>query len=377
MASLREALRSRDTGLKVIIADGEMPARASAARQTGDRATSGCRQAGGSHALLGGSEVCTGDHFLHPPVGLSVADAQAKRRTAAHRPGGARQQRLRRLRLVRRDRAAAQLCPSFAQIDIIRNPTLWDRLPAPLGRPDRPAGWTTCARSRLRPRSDLGEPARASQVLIAALGGEGGGVLSSWMHKAAIASGHFVQGTFIPGVAQRTGATTYYLEVVPGAGHHHGRGGGRPVLALNAVPGEVDLVVASEFMEAGRAIQAGFVTPERTVLIASSARVFTVEEKTAMGDGRFDAERLRQLAQRFARQAVVVDLAATASAVQAPLSAVLLGAIAASGVLPVSADAFPRGHPQRGQGGRGEPARLRGGDQGRGRGRGRCRGGAA
>jgi indolepyruvate ferredoxin oxidoreductase beta subunit len=178
------------------------------------------------------------------------------------------------------------------------------------------------------------------KVLIAALGGEGGGVLSSWMHKAAIASGHFVQGTFIPGVAQRTGATTYYLEVVPGAGHHHGRGGGRPVLALNAVPGEVDLVVASEFMEAGRAIQAGFVTPERTVLIASSARVFTVEEKTAMGDGRFDAGRLRQLAHRFARQAVVADLASTASAVQAPLSAVLLGAIAASGVLPVSADAF-------------------------------------
>jgi indolepyruvate ferredoxin oxidoreductase beta subunit len=178
------------------------------------------------------------------------------------------------------------------------------------------------------------------KVLIAALGGEGGGVLSSWMHKAAIASGHFVQGTFIPGVAQRTGATTYYLEVVPGAGHHHSRGGGRPVLALNAVPGEVDLVVASELLEAGRAIQTGFVTPERTVLIASSARVFTVEEKTAMGDGRFDAERLRQLAHRFARQAVVADLAAVASTAQAPLSAVLLGAIAASGVLPVSADAF-------------------------------------
>ncbi|HWB47400.1 MAG TPA: hypothetical protein VG900_18365, partial [Hyphomicrobiaceae bacterium] len=60
--------------------------------------------------------------------------------------------------------------------------------------------------------------AKPIKVLIAALGGEGGGVLASWLHRAAIASGHFVQGTFIPGVAQRTGATTYYFEIVPQAG---------------------------------------------------------------------------------------------------------------------------------------------------------------
>jgi indolepyruvate ferredoxin oxidoreductase, beta subunit len=99
-------------------------------------------------------------------------------------------------------------------------------------------------------------------------------------------------------------------------------------------------VVASELLEAGRAIQAGFVTPERTTLIASSARVFTVEEKMAMGDGRLDVGRLQQLAQRFAHRAVIADFTRVASAAQAPLSAVLLGAIAAGGVLPVSADAF-------------------------------------
>ena len=59
--------------------------------------------------------------------------------------------------------------------------------------------------------------AKPITLLIAALGGEGGGVLASWLHAAAIAGGHFVQGTSIPGVAQRTGATTYYLEIVPGA----------------------------------------------------------------------------------------------------------------------------------------------------------------
>src|SRR5262245_8408427 len=108
--------------------------------------------------------------------------------------------------------------------------------------------------------------ARPIKLLLAALGGEGGHGLAAWLHDAAIASGHYVQGTFIPGVAQRTGATTYYLEIVPGAAERHRAAVRRPVLALNAAPGEVDVMVASELLEAVRAVQAGFVTPERTTL---------------------------------------------------------------------------------------------------------------
>jgi indolepyruvate ferredoxin oxidoreductase beta subunit len=182
--------------------------------------------------------------------------------------------------------------------------------------------------------------ARHIRLLIAALGGEGGGVLASWLHNAAIAGGHFVQGTYIPGVAQRTGATTYYLELVPGAGERHSSSAARPVLALNAAPGEVDLVVASELLEATRAIGAGFVTPDRTHLIASSARVFTVDEKAAMGDGRLDQARMLDMAKRFSRRATIADFAAVATRAGSPLNAVLLGAIAASGVLPIAADAF-------------------------------------
>ncbi len=182
--------------------------------------------------------------------------------------------------------------------------------------------------------------AKPIKLLIAALGGEGGGVLASWLHSAAIASGHFVQGTSIPGVAQRTGATTYYLEVVPDAGERHRTPGARPVLALNAAPGEVDLVVASELLELTRAIGAGFVTPDRTVLIASSARVFTVDEKAAMGDGRLDQERMLGMAERFSRRAVIADFAAIAAQEKSPLNAVLLGAVAATGVLPIPAEAF-------------------------------------
>jgi indolepyruvate ferredoxin oxidoreductase beta subunit len=182
--------------------------------------------------------------------------------------------------------------------------------------------------------------AKPIKILIAALGGEGGGVLTSWLHAAAMTSGHFVQSTYIPGVAQRTGATTYYLEVVPGAGSSHDAAGRRPVLALDAAPGEVDVVVASELLECSRAIRAGFVTPARTFLIASSARVFTIEEKAAAGDGRLDTRRMREAADRFSRRALIADFAAVARQSRAPLGAVLLGAISASRALPIDAAAM-------------------------------------
>lgn len=49
-------------------------------------------------------------------------------------------------------------------------------------------------------------------VLIAALGGEGGGVLADWLVTCARNFGLSVQATSVPGVAQRTGATSYYVE---------------------------------------------------------------------------------------------------------------------------------------------------------------------
>ena len=58
-------------------------------------------------------------------------------------------------------------------------------------------------------------PERPITILIAALGGEGGGVLADWIIAAATARDYPVQSTSIPGVAQRTGATTYYVEIYP------------------------------------------------------------------------------------------------------------------------------------------------------------------
>ena len=86
---------------------------------------------------------------------------------------------------------------------------------------------------------------------IAALGGEGGGVLTDWIIAAAASRDLPVQSTSIPGVAQRTGATTYYIEIYPTPWRE--LGGKRPVLALSPGIGDIDMVVASEFLEAGRA----------------------------------------------------------------------------------------------------------------------------
>src|SRR5437868_13443542 len=125
--------------------------------------------------------------------------------------------------------------------------------------------------------------ARPFTLVIAALGGEGGGVLTDWIVSAAEAHGLPVQSTSIPGVAQRTGATTYYVEIFPvPLAQLVGR---RPVLALAPGAGDVDLAVASELLEAGRAISNGFVTTDRTLLISSVSRVYLTVEKMQMADG--------------------------------------------------------------------------------------------
>ena len=181
--------------------------------------------------------------------------------------------------------------------------------------------------------------ARPISILIAALGGEGGGVLTDWIVAAAAELGFPVQSTSIPGVAQRTGATTYYIEILPVPARELG---GRPVLALAPGIGDVDIVLASELMEAGRTIAGGFVTPDRTLMIASSARSYLVVEKMAMGDGRYDSARLIKAIETHAQRHVLLDMATLARQSGAMINAVMLGAIAGCGRLPIPADAFER-----------------------------------
>ena len=177
-------------------------------------------------------------------------------------------------------------------------------------------------------------PERPITILIAALGGEGGGVLADWIIAAATARDYPVQSTSIPGVAQRTGATTYYVEIYPATISELGTG--RPVMTLTPAPCYVDVMVASELLEAGRAMQNGFVTHDRTTLIASTHRIYTVAEKMQMGDGRFDSEVVLKAAQTLAKRAVLFDMQAQANAAGTVISAVMFGALAGSGTLPLS-----------------------------------------
>jgi len=179
--------------------------------------------------------------------------------------------------------------------------------------------------------------ARAISIAILAMGGEGGGVLADWLVDLAERNGFAVQATSVPGVAQRTGATIYYLEMFPQAEVPAGE---RPVLGLNPVPGEVDIVVASELMEAGRALQRGLVTPERTTLVASTHRVYSMTERTAVGDGRVDAQKILDGAGAAARHFIGADFGALADRTGSLISPVLYGALAACGALPFTREQF-------------------------------------
>jgi len=170
------------------------------------------------------------------------------------------------------------------------------------------------------------------------MGGEGGGVLADWIVDLAESNHYIAQLTSVPGVAQRTGATIYYLEIYPRAGIADAAH--EPVLALMPVPGDVDIVIASELMEAGRAIQRGLITPDRTTLIASTNRVFAMTEKIAMADGRVDDATLVEACRTAARVMHAFDMAALAEATGSVISAVLFGALAGAGVLPFPRQAF-------------------------------------
>jgi len=172
-------------------------------------------------------------------------------------------------------------------------------------------------------------------LLICALGGEGGGVLSEWLIEVAQHSGYAAQSTSIPGVAQRTGATTYYVEVFPKPLSE--LQGQQPVFSLYPAPGMLDVLISSELLETARQISLGMTSPERTQIISSSARSLTTLERMQPSDGRLDSAALLQLVRDHSQEHHVLDMGALSKQAGTIVSAVMLGALAGSGVFP-----FPR-----------------------------------
>ena len=178
--------------------------------------------------------------------------------------------------------------------------------------------------------------ARAIGIAILAMGGEGGGVLADWLVGMAEANGYIAQSTSVPGVAQRTGATIYYVEIFPEVA----AAGREPVLALMPVPGDVDVVVASELMEAARAVGRGLVTPDKTTLVASTHRVYSMTERTAMGDGRADSAAMLATCTAAAHRLVTADMRQLAESTGSVISAALFGGLAGSAALPFTRGQF-------------------------------------
>jgi indolepyruvate ferredoxin oxidoreductase, beta subunit len=193
-------------------------------------------------------------------------------------------------------------------------------------------------------------------LLICALGGEGGGVLTEWLVDIAHRAGYAAQSTSIPGVAQRTGATTYYLEVFPVP--RSGLGGKQPVFSLNPVPGALDAMVSSELLETTRQIGNGMSSPDRTLVITSSSRTLTTQERMPLGDGRADSSALLKVVKSFSREHHVFDMGQVAKECGTVVSAVMLGAIAGSGLLPFAREEYEK--VVRASGARAAEASLRG-----------------
>jgi Pyruvate/2-oxoacid:ferredoxin oxidoreductase gamma subunit len=179
---------------------------------------------------------------------------------------------------------------------------------------------------------------RSIKLTIAALGGQGGGVLASWLIGIAESEGYLAQTTSVPGVAQRTGATIYYLEFFPQS--LAAAAGRDPIMALMPASGDVDCVLASELAEAARAVQRGLVTRDRTTLVASSHRSYAIGERSAMGDGTADEKQLLDLVRTQAKRTVLFDMDAVAEGHHSVISSVMLGALGGSGVLPFRKAAF-------------------------------------
>ena len=192
------------------------------------------------------------------------------------------------------------------------------------------------------------------KLALLAVGGQGGGVLTGWIEDLARDNGYAAQATSVAGVAQRTGATVYYVEMAPA-------GTGMPIFSLMPAAGDVDIMITAEMMEAGRAILRGFVTPDRTVLITSTHRALAVSEKMVPGDGIASSEEVLAAAEVAARRLIAADFDTLAIKAGSVISASLFGALAGAEVLPFPRAAFEEAIRK---GGKGVEASLRAFDVG-------------
>ena len=169
-------------------------------------------------------------------------------------------------------------------------------------------------------------------VLLGALGGQGGGVLIDWLVNSAKRAGYPAQATSTPGVAQRTGATTYYFELFPEKNPIES-----PIFTFFPASDDLDIMIAMEPTEAGRAIERGFVT-DFTTVITTTERVYSTAEKVSAGDGRIDVIPVIGAIKKAAKKLIQLDVSALAAGTSARGNAIAFGAVIGSGILPLTSE---------------------------------------
>ncbi len=167
-------------------------------------------------------------------------------------------------------------------------------------------------------------------ILMAALGGQGGGVLIDWLVQAARIDGLQAQATSIPGVAQRTGATTYYFEVYPQRDLP-----ARPVFSIFPASGAIDLMVSFEPMEAARALSGGYISQD-TMVITARERIYSTSEKIKPGDGITPVAPVFDALKTIAGSLNIIEMAKAAGNAGCHPNAVMFGAMVASKATPMS-----------------------------------------
>src|SRR5439155_5102850 len=132
--TLKEAMRTAERGLKVIIADGECQL----ARQRRVRADDAARLARGARVVRTrfgvDDEICTGDHSCIRLSGCPSLTVKPNPDPLRTDPVATVIESCVGCGLCGEVAHAAVLCPSFYRAEIIRNPNWWDRAPPRLPR---------------------------------------------------------------------------------------------------------------------------------------------------------------------------------------------------------------------------------------------------
>ncbi|HEX6512987.1 MAG TPA: indolepyruvate oxidoreductase subunit beta family protein [Chloroflexota bacterium] len=176
----------------------------------------------------------------------------------------------------------------------------------------------------------MASPSELKSAYIAAVGGQGGNLLTEWLTTAATLDRLRAQSVALTGLSQRGGATGYYVEIA----------GGDAIFCQYPVPGQLDVLLGTELLEMARAVEEGLAS-EKTTIITSTHRLLSTPEKLPAGGGVMDSADLLALGQRFSGRFIAFDAAALAQAQGLePIfaNAILFGVLAATGALGLSAD---------------------------------------